>query len=165
MSIILTEALSRVAFAPFGEVIETDGAAHYPINQGHCMRYHALAQAQIVGPEGQIGISIFRAQPYGLPLQLTMMERHPLGSQAFMPLSPRPFLVVVAPDHNNVPGPPRAFMTKPGQGVNYPPNLWHGVVTPIGEAQDFLVIDRIGGGVNLEEFFFSTPYEVRARLA
>ena len=160
MSRIFTEPLTRAAFAAFGEVIETDGAAHYLINQGHCARYHALALAMTKGTGGQIGMSIFRAQPYALPLQLTMMERHPLGSQAFMPLSQNPFLVVVAPDENGAPGMPRAFMTKPGQGVNYPPNLWHGVVTPIGEAQDFLVVDRIGEGPNLEEFFFSTPYYI-----
>jgi ureidoglycolate lyase len=45
--------------------------------------------------------------------------------------------------------------------VNYPRNLWHGVLTPIGEPQDFLIVDRGGAGNNLEEFFFSEPYEIR----
>ena len=58
------------------------------------------------------------------------------------------------------PGKPHAFLTQPGQGVNYPRNRWHGVLTPIGEAQDFLVVDRGGDGNNLEEFFFAEPYEI-----
>jgi ureidoglycolate lyase len=89
-----------------------------------------------------------------------MVERHPLGSQAFIPMSPRPFIVVVCPDDDNCPGTPRAFITKPGQGVNYPRNLWHGILTPIGEPQDFVVVDRGGDGTNLEEFFFQESYEV-----
>lgn len=161
MSFIFTQPLTRAAFSAYGEVIETEGAAHYPINDGHCERYHALARSEAKGEGGQIAVSIFRAQPYALPMQLTMMERHPLGSQAFMPLSENPFLVVVAPDENGKPGTPHAFITRPGQGVNYPPNLWHGVVTPLDMAQDFLVVDRIGEGNNLETFFFSTPYEIR----
>ena len=160
MRCIPIQPLTRESFAPFGEVIETEGAVHYPINNGHCERYHDLARAALQGPDGHIGLSIFRAQPYNLPLRLTMMERHPLGSQAFVPLSQRPFLVVVALDQGGAPGMPQAFLTRPGQGVNYPANLWHGVVTPLGEAQDFLVVDRIGAGKNLEEFFFPTPYQV-----
>lgn len=161
MSIILTQPLTRAAFAAFGEVIETEGAIHYPINNGHCERYHALARTATKGEGGEVGLSIFRAKPYALPLRLTMMERHPLGSQAFMPLSQKPFLVVVALDEAGRPGTPRAFITHPGQGVSYPPNLWHGVVTPLDMAQDFLVVDRLGEGKNLEEFFFPEPYEIR----
>ena len=89
-----------------------------------------------------------------------MVERHPFGSQAFMPLSPRPFLVVVAHDTPNGPGEPHVFLTHPGQGVNFPKGLWHGVLTPIGEAQDFLVVDRAGDEQNLEEHFFADPYEI-----
>ena len=165
MSIIFTQPLTRASFAAFGEVIDLEGATHYPINDGNCERYHALAGVEIKGDGGRIALSIFKAKPYKLPLQLTMMERHPLGSQAFMPLSTNPFLVVVAPDENGRPGLPHAFITGPGQGVNYPPNLWHGVVTPLDEAQDFLVVDRVGEGQNLETFFFSTPYEIRRSAA
>ncbi|MGN8117442.1 ureidoglycolate lyase [Labrys sp. 22185] len=161
MSILLVEPLTREAFAPFGEVIETDGAAHYPINGGRCERYHALARAEAKGPGGHVIINIFKGTPYALPLKLTMVERHPFGSQAFFPLSPRPFLVVVAPDEGGRPGTPRVFLTSPGQGVNYPANLWHGVLTPLGESQDFLVVDRAGDGNNLEEFHFPEPYEIR----
>jgi len=159
--IITAQPLTRESFAPFGDVIDTGGDNHYPINGGKCERYHALARPEATGPAGHTLISIFKATHYEFPLKLAMVERHPFGSQAFMPLSPRPFIVVVCHDEGGKPGEPHAFMTQPGQGVNYPRNLWHGVLTPIGEAQDFLVIDRGGEGNNLEEFFFPEPYEVR----
>jgi ureidoglycolate lyase len=90
-----------------------------------------------------------------------MVERHPLGSQAFMPLGGRPYLVVVCSDGPHGPQQPEAFVARGDQGVNYPPSRWHAVLTPIGEAQDFLVVDRGGGGINLEEFHFPEPYEIR----
>ena len=159
--IVTAVPLTRENFAPFGDVIDASGDNHYPINNGKTERYHALARPEAAGPGGHVLISLAKATPYGFPLKLTMVERHPLGSQAFMPLSPRPFLVVVCRDANGKPGTPHAFLTQPGQGVNYPRDTWHGVLTPIGEPQDFLVVDRGGQGDNLEEFFFPEPYEVR----
>jgi ureidoglycolate lyase len=160
MTPILARPLTREAFAPFGDVIEPDEARAYPINGGMCIRHHALAVADVAGEDARIVISLFRGQAYDFPLKLLMVERHPLGSQAFMPLSPRPFLVVVCPDDGGAPGVPQAFLTGPGQGVNYRRNLWHGVLTPIGEAQDFLVVDRAGSGNNVEEHMFAAPYEI-----
>jgi len=161
MTRILTAIpLTREAFAPFGDVIDIDTANHYPINGGKAERFHALAAAEATGPNARVLVSIVRGTPYEFPLKLTMVERHPFGSQVFMPLSPRPFVVVVAHDENGKPGEPHVFVTRPGQGVNYPRNSWHGVLTPIGEEQDFLVVDRGGDGVNVEEHFFAEPYEV-----
>ncbi|PWJ84446.1 ureidoglycolate lyase [Pseudaminobacter salicylatoxidans] len=157
---IIAQPLTRENFAEFGEVIETEGAHHYPINAGKCERYHALATAEAAGPNGRVILNLFKATPYAFPLKLTMVERHPFGSQAFVPLSPRPFVVVVCHDTKDGPGTPHAFVTQPGQGVNYPRNLWHGVLTPIGEPQDFVVVDRAGDGNNLEEFYFPEPYEI-----
>jgi ureidoglycolate lyase len=154
--------LTRDAFAPFGQVLDRAGwENHYPINAGNCERYHDLATVEAAGADARVIISIFRGKPYAFPLALTMMERHPYGSQVFMPLSPRPFLVVVAHDDNGAPGAPQAFITGPGQGVNYPRNLWHAVLTPIGEPQDFLVVDRVGVENNLEEHHFAKPWEIR----
>lgn len=158
MLTVRIEPLTREAFAPFGDVIETAGAHHYPINSGMCERYHDLARVTIAGPAARQLISIFVGKPYSLPLELAMVERHPLGSQAFIPLSQAPFLVVVAGDENGKPGQPRAFMTNGIQGVNYPINTWHGVLTPIGAEQRFVVVDRGGDGVNLEEHVFDQPY-------
>ena len=161
MTALTAIPLTRDAFAPFGQVLDAGGwQNHYPINAGKCERYHDLATAEATGADARVILSVFKATPYDFPLKLTMVERHPFGSQAFMPLSPRPFLVVVAHDDGGKPGTPHAFLTSPGQGVNYPRNLWHGVLTPIGEAQDFLVVDRSGAEKNLEEYHFAEPWTV-----
>lgn len=158
--IITARPLTRGSFAPFGEVIDFDTDSHYSINGGRCERYHALAKPEATGPNGHVLINLFRGTPYDFPLKLTMVERHPFGSQAFIPLSPRPFVVVACPNGPDGPGEPAAFLTAPGQGVNYPRGLWHGVLTPIGEVQDFVVVDRGGDGSNVEEFHFPHPYEI-----
>lgn len=157
---ITARPLTREAFAPFGDVIETEGAKSFVINEDKCRRFHDLAKVEAAGRNARVLINIFRGQPYPMPLGLKMVERHPFGSQAFMPLSPRPFLVVVCRDEAGRPGMPQAFMTRPGQGVNYGRNVWHAVLTPIGEGQDFLVVDRGGDEDNLEEYFFDMPYEI-----
>lgn len=157
---VVIEPLTREAYAPFGQVIETAGAHHYPINGGMTERYHDLAKIELGGPHPRPLVSIARGQPYGLPLTLAMMERHPLGSQAFYPLSPRPFLSIVAPDENGRPGWPRAFRCASGQGVNMAMNTWHAVLTPLEAEADFLMIDRGGEGNNLEEYFFDEPWLV-----
>ena len=102
------------------------------------------------------------ARGFALPLDLKMVERHPLGSQAFYPLSDKPFLVVVARDRFGTPDTPRAFLTAPGQGVNIAMNTWHGVLTPLGPDAQFLCVDRGGDGNNLEEFFFDVPWQIRS---
>ena len=161
MRTLVAQPLTREAFIGFGEVITTEGARHYQINGGRAERFHALARSEAIGQNGNVIINIFKGTPYSFPLKLEMVERHPLGSQAFIPLSARPFLVIVAHDEGGKPGQPHAFLTRSWQGVNYPRNLWHGVLTPIGEPQDFIVVDRGGDGDNLEEFFFPEPYEIR----
>jgi ureidoglycolate lyase len=158
--VITAQPLTRKNFAPFGEVIDFDTDNHYPINNGRCERYHALVKPEAAGPNGHVLVNLFRGTAYDFPLKLTMVERHPFGSQAFIPLSQRPFIVVVSADGPDGPQTPHAFLTAPGQGVNYPKNLWHGVLTPVGETQDFVVVDRGGDGSNVEEFHFSHPYEI-----
>ncbi|MCR4266170.1 ureidoglycolate lyase [Nitratireductor sp. ZSWI3] len=158
MTSIAAQRLTRQAFAPFGDVIETEGAESFLINGGKCRRFHDLARVEAAGDNARVLINLFRGQPYDFPLRLAMVERHPLGSQAFMPLTPNPFLVVVCPDEDGKPGMPQAFVTGPGQGVNYARGTWHGVLTPIGGEQEFLVVDRGGDGGNLEEYFFPEPH-------
>jgi len=160
---IVIEPLTRQAFAPFGQVIETDGATHFSINGGMTERYHDLARIELAGAGARPLLSIFRGRPYELPLRLTMVERHPLGSQAFYPLSGRPFLAIVAPDEDGVPGTPRAFRAGPGQGINLAMNCWHGVLTPLAAVSDFLVVDRGGVGNNLEEHHFDEPFLILDR--
>lgn len=157
---ILTEPLTVAGFAPFGDVLAASGAPDKIINQGQCGRYHDRARLEFV--EGRAGISLFDANPRALPYTLDMVERHPDGSQAFIPMSHQPFLVIVAPDEDGRPGTPRAFVTAPGQAVNYHRGTWHGVLTPLAAPGLFAVVDRIGPGANLEEFWFDDPWEVVA---
>ncbi len=153
------EPLTPAAFRPYGDVLEASGAPSMTINRGMCDRYHDLADLDFA-QGGRAGISIFKGKHYTLPLRLEMLERHPLGSQAFLPTTPEPFLVIVAADDDGRPAEPKAFMTFPGQGVNYHRGTWHGVLTPLVAAQ-FFVVDWVGTGNNLEEHWFDEPFIVR----
>ena len=156
---VLVGPLGAEAFAPFGELIEAAGTPDRVINQGLCARYHDRARLDF--GDGRAGISVFRAAPRSLPLTLDMMERHPSGSQAFVPMSLDPFLVIVAPDAGGRPGRPVAFRTAAGQGINLRRGTWHGVLAPLYPPGLFAVIDRIGSGANLEEHWFDRPYLVQ----
>jgi ureidoglycolate lyase len=159
---IAAAPLTAAAFAPFGDVIEAAGTPSFTFNAGMADRFHDLARAEATGDGARLGVSLARARPYALPLTFDLVERHPLGSQAFVPLGPDPFLVIVAPDAGGTPGRPGAFLTAPGQGGNYLRNVWHGVLTPLDRAAAFLIVDRIGPGTNLEEHRFETPWTVAA---
>lgn len=155
---IIIQPLTSTAFAPFGDILEAKGTADKIINQGLCGRFHDLARLNF--SDGRAGISLFNATPRTLPYQLTMMERHPEGSQAFIPMSMNRFLIIVASDKKNRPGRPLAFLSDPGQAINFHRNIWHGVLTPLEDPGLFAVVDRIGSGENLEEIFFDIPYIV-----
>lgn len=157
--IIIAEPLTPKAFAPYGDVLDFSAPYDMKINQGQCERHHNLANLSFL--DGQAGISLFNANPRSLPYELDMMERHPLGSQAFIPMSQDPFLVIVATDDNGRPATPHAFITAPSMGVNYHANIWHGVLTPLHEPGHFAVIDRIGSGENLQEFWFDEKYLIK----
>ncbi|NMM35905.1 MAG: ureidoglycolate lyase [Glaciimonas sp.] len=148
------EALTAAVFAPFGDVIEaSDSAQRLPVNQGYAERYHDLATVDLAGSEGKVLISIFRSQPRQFPLCLNLLERHPLSSQAFMPLAPLPYLVVVAPgDDEPKLQALRCFVAAPGQGVNYARGIWHHPLLSLQQISDFLCIDRGGPGMNLQEY-------------
>lgn len=155
---IPTEPLTAEAFASFGEVLEATGEPDKIINQGLCGRFHDRATLDFTGDGARAGISLFLSEKRVLPYTLEMVERHPLGSQAFLPMTQEPYLVIVCPDDNGKPGQPRAFITASGQGINFFRNTWHGVLTPLSEPGLFAVVDRIGDGDNLEEFWFEEPY-------
>ena len=151
MKTLAIEPLTREAFAPFGDVIELEGAKQIPINLGTTIRYHDLAKVDVTDENGRTLVNLFRGQPRALPFEITMMERHPLGSQAFIPLNDKPYLVVVAPagelDESKI----RAFVTSGWQGVNYAKGVWHHPLLALGEVSDFIVVDRGGDGLNLNE--------------
>lgn len=147
------ETLTQAAFAPYGDILDASGDYDKLINQGLCKRFNDRAKLEF--EQGAAGISIFAAEIRSLPLALEMMERHPQGSQAFIPMSSDPFLVVVADSPTTT---PRAFRTQSGQGINFHKGTWHGVLTPLSGSGLFAVIDRIGPGQNLEEHWFDKPY-------
>ena len=108
------------------------------------------------------GISIFRAQARALPYTFDLIERHPDGSQAFLPMTEHPFLAIVALDEGGIPGTPLAFLTNGAQGINLHRGIWHGVLAPLTAPGLFAVVDRIGPGANLEEYRYASPWRVLA---
>jgi ureidoglycolate lyase len=157
MRTIHTEPLTAEAFAPFGDVLEATGDFRL-INAGLCRRHHDRAGMDF-GPEGRAGISIFDAVPRALPYEFDLIERHPDGSQAFLPMSEHPFLVIVSEGPEAT---PRAFLTDGMQGINLHRGSWHGVLTPLQAPGRFAVVDRIGPTPNLEEYRFLQPWRVLA---
>lgn len=157
MTSLAIEPLASEEFAPFGEVIETRGAQSFPINQGTTTRFHALATVD-PGPEGRAILSIFRGTRRPDPIRLEMLERHPLGSQAFMPLSAHDWLVVVASDPQA--DLLRCFRARGDQGVNYGRGVWHHPLLLLVPCQDFLIVDRAGPGDNLEERMLDRPVDL-----
>jgi len=147
------DALTAAAFAPFGDLIDLDtGGGGFAINAGSTIR-HDLPVVVEPGPGGRAGIALFRCiRPVSLPCRIDLLECHPLGTQAFLPIERTPFIVVVAPP-GDVPDPAgiAVFLSKGGRGVNYRPGVWHAPLTALA-AGTFLVVDRAGPGDNLREW-------------
>jgi len=157
------EPLTAEAFAPFGEVVEaSDSARSVAINYGYTTRFDDLAAIDVADAGGHAVISLFRARPLE-PAVLKIFERHPLGSQAFMPLQGRPFLVAVAPRGDFVPAEVCLFRAQAHQGVNYAKGVWHHFLLPLEAESDFLVIDRAGPGENLDEVELAPVDQIRVR--
>lgn len=158
---LTAEPLTADAFAPFGEVIDARTSDSFPINAGRTQRHHDLAKVETRGNNARTLINIFVSQPVTLPLDLTFLERHPLGSQAFMPLHQERFIVVVAPPGETInPKDVRAFVTDGRQGVNYHAGTWHAIQSVLDREGEFLVVDRGGDGNNCDEY----PLTLRVHL-
>ena len=147
--------LTQAAFAAFGDVLEVNDGAFVEINQGRCRRFHDLAKLDFA--DGKAGINLFHAEVRTAPYSIELMERHPLGSQCFVPMQSSAYIVAVAPDAGDQPGQIHAFLANGNQCVNYHRNTWHAVLTPVSGTGLFAVIDRIGQGTNLQEHWFDTP--------
>jgi ureidoglycolate lyase len=157
------EPLTAEAFALFGSVIEaSDEAAKLDINQGHAVRYDRLAEIDVADNGGVGVISLFRARPLGAPA-LRVFERHPLGSQSFVPLSGRPYLAAVAPAGAFDAARVRLFQAEGHQGVHYRKGVWHHFLLALEADSDFLVIDRAGPGDNCEEVGLAPADQIRVR--
>lgn len=154
------ESLTPTAFEAFGEVIAAEFATRtIGINAGTAQRFHALARTDCVHAGGSTVISVFRAQPRPLPFEVRMLERHPLGSQAFVPLDPatRYVVVVATSPHSS----PRAFLAQHGQGVNLARGTWHHPLIALDARSDFLVIDRDGPGENCDEVSLAQAWRLQ----
>lgn len=160
---LVPQPLTQAAFEPYGDVIEVAGAPDKLINQGMCGRHHDRARLDF--HEGRAGISLFDAKARSFPHVVDMVERHPDGSQAFIPLSGVPFLVIVADDEDGRPVNLKAFVTGPGQSINLLRGVWHGVLAPVEKPGQYIVVDRIGEGPNLEEHWFDEPFVVDSATA
>lgn len=153
MLTLKAEPLTAEVFSPFGDVMDARTSASFPINAGRTQRHHDLAKVETLGDNARTLINIFVSQPITLPLELTFLERHPQGSQAFMPLHQERFIVVVAPPGEHInPDEVRAFVTDGHQGVNYRAGTWHAIQSVLEREGEFLVVDRGGDGNNCDEF-------------
>jgi len=146
------EPLTREAFAPFGDVIEIRGARHFPINRGAIERYHDLAALDI-DADGRAIVSIMACNRAShLPYRVEVIERHPVGSQAFVPMDPvRMIVAVIEPGDDPDPRKLRAFVSDGRQGVNYRAGVWHMPLIAEREGQQYLIVDRAGPGANCDE--------------
>jgi len=153
--------LSAAAFRPFGDVMEIKNKTPKLINENHTRRYHDLAAIDTAQNNGKPLLSIFRARPRPLPMQVRFLERHPLSSQAFHPLRGAPYLVLVAPPGEAIhPGDLQFFRAGGDQGVNYHRGVWHHYLLALDAESDFLVVDRGGEEKNCDEFYFSEEWEI-----
>jgi ureidoglycolate lyase len=137
---------------PFGDVIETAGRVSRWINGNTCRRFDDLAAIDVGEAGGRPLLSIFEANPRPLPLRIAGLERHPLSSQAFVPLQARPFLIVVALDGDApLAHRLRAYVSSGHQGINYKRNTWHHGLIAIDVVTQFLVVDRGADDQNCDE--------------
>ncbi len=163
MTVLKLEPLTSMAFAPFGDVIATQDNDWFPINNGTTRRYHHLGQIQVLGDDGKPGISLATGGAFDFPISVRMLERHPLGSQSWIPVNNTPFIVVVAPngaddrpDESRI----RAFYATGQQGVNYHAGTWHHPLLTLSESGNFIVVDRIGTTPNCDECDLHQPFVV-----
>tara|TARA_B100000401_G_scaffold419575_1_gene344311 strand:+ start:243 stop:740 length:498 start_codon:yes stop_codon:yes gene_type:complete len=147
--IIKPVPITKENFLKFGDVISTKEIRPLEINNGFAKRYDGIAKLNTSSEKGETTISIFSALKRNFPMKIDMMEKHPLGSQAFIPMKETTFLVFVAPEGdfpnlNKI----ESFIVPPGIGVNYNPGIWHFPLIST-ENMNFLVVDRKGPGDNL----------------
>ena len=147
--ILTPRPLHPADFAPYGDVVEL-GGDHVLINDGRCKRFSDLSA--LVAEGGRVGISLFQSEVQALPYSCTLLERHPHGSQCFVPMEGCTTLYIVAEDDAGTPVRPKAFVAHGRQAVNIAANTWHGVLTPLSDGGLYTVIDRVDGGPNLEEY-------------
>ena len=147
--IVKPKPITKENFKKFGDMITTANIKPLEINNGYAKRYDGIVKLDTKKDNGESTICIFSALKRSFPMKVDMMEKHPLGSQAFIPMKETIFLSFVAPEGNK----PdltkvEAFIIPKGIGVNYNPGVWHFPLIST-ENMNFLVVDRKGQGDNL----------------
>lgn len=158
---IQIQPLTQESFSAFGDVIEKENHDFFPINQGLTERYHALSLAQGSGENAAVGMSIFHNLcATEVPFKIDMLERHPCGSQSFIPLQQQKFIIIVAlpmdqiqPDEQQI----FAFLSNGKQGITYHQGVWHHPLITLEANSDFLVVDRIGEDKNCDVHHLVEP--------
>jgi ureidoglycolate lyase len=141
--------ITKENFSKFGDMITTANIKPIEINDGYAKRFDGIANLNTSQDNGETIISIFSALKRTFPMKIDMMEKHPLGSQAFIPMKQTTFLVLVAPEGNKPDlNKIEAYIIPPEIGVNYNPGTWHFPLIAT-EDMNFLVVDRKGSGDNL----------------
>ena len=151
--------LSSSSFMEFGSVLDRNLTKKVAINQSTTTRFHKMATVKAFPADAEVILSIFSGTNRGYPFEINMMERHPIGTQAFFPLSEEPWLIVVAPDAGDKPDKKRiqCFCADGNQGVQYNFNVWHHPLLILADKQDFFIVDRDTDCNNLDEYFFDKP--------
>ena len=146
------DPLTAERFEPYGEVIEAASGVRAGMNASRFDRFDDLCRVDM-DDDGKVAVSIARCRvATALPYRVDTIERHPLGSQAFIPLSRARMIVVVAPPGESADADElRAFVTNGRQGINYRRGTWHMPLIAFEKGQEFLVIDRGGESPNCEE--------------
>lgn len=162
--IIRPVPITTERFAPYGDVIQASAAARAAMNDARFERFHDLANIDVGSAGGRAAISIARCKTAAVfPHRFDMVERHPHGSQAFIPLAPFPFVVVVAPASDAVDATDLcAFVTNGRQGINYHKGVWHMPLIAMAPGQEFLIVDRAPSKDNCEEFILGNPLTLEA---
>lgn len=159
MKTVIAEPLTQECFAPYGDVIELEGRDFFHINGGQTERYHRLAEIDVRNQDYPI-ISLVKSKPINVPVEIDMLERHPFGSQAFMPINGEQFLIVVAEAGEEInPATIRCFVTNGRQGVSYRLGVWHFPILALGKEAEMLVVDR-GGPDNCDERSLCEPFQL-----
>ena len=161
MNNISIEQLDASVFSKFGKIVEKNNASELrSINQGTTTRYHNISELDLESKDGNSGISIFSGLPRDLPIEIKIMEKHPVASQSFLPIQNYDWLIVVSEEKNELPdlNTLRCFHVNGDTGITYNKNVWHHPLL-VKKKQDFWVIDRINDqedtSVNLKEYDFT----------
>lgn len=157
MQTLTFQPLNPQIFAPYGDIVSPEMGEKITVNDGMATRFRDLANVELNGDNTRTLISIFRSEPFELPIKISMLERHPLGSQLFCPLCARPWAVIVADDDHGKPTNLKAFRLDGKTGINFKPNIWHHTLICFEETSEFITVDRDGDGNNLEEYYLDEP--------